>query len=70
MSKTILTSIILTIFIMIPTLLIPIQEAETEDGGDYIEEYGDDAVLNWTTKVLRVKGDGFGPEKTKEPGRR
>ncbi|HDR14336.1 MAG TPA: hypothetical protein ENN79_02385 [Desulfobacteraceae bacterium] len=34
------------------------------------EEGMNDVSMNWTTKALRVKGNGFGPEHVKELGRR
>jgi hypothetical protein len=40
------------------------------DPGDVIEELGNEASMNWTTKAVRVKGNGFGPEDVKELGRR
>ncbi|MGD2088602.1 MAG: hypothetical protein PVH61_20665 [Candidatus Aminicenantes bacterium] len=40
------------------------------DPGDVIEELRDGASINHTKKVVRVKGNGFGPEDVKELGRR
>jgi hypothetical protein len=39
-------------------------------GMDYIEQIGDEASINWTTKTVRVKGYGYGPENVKQLGRR
>jgi hypothetical protein len=50
-------------------LLLP-QDSDSEPGMDYIEQIGDEASMNWTTKALRVKGNGYGPENIKNPGRR
>jgi hypothetical protein len=44
--------------------------ADAETNGDYISEIGDNGTINWTTKALRVKGNGFGPSRVKELGRR
>lgn len=42
-----------------------------ETGLEYVDPLaGDTASINWTTKVLRVKGNGFGPENVKDLGRR
>lgn len=46
------------------------RDTDGAPGLDYIEEIGEEASMNWTTKALRVKGNGFGPEKIKNPGRR
>lgn len=46
------------------------QDSGSDPGMDYIEEIGDVAFMNWTTKTLRVKGYGFGPENVKQLGRR
>jgi predicted nucleic acid-binding Zn-ribbon protein len=37
---------------------------------DYSVQLGDEASMNWTKQVMRVKGNGFGPESVKELGRR
>ncbi len=49
---------------------LPAQEPGSDPGMDYIEHMGDGASMNWTTKALRVKGNGFGPERVKQLGRR
>lgn len=37
---------------------------------DYVANVGDNASMNWTTKVIRVKGQGVGTIKIKDLGRR
>jgi len=37
---------------------------------EYVVEIGDEATMNWTRQVIRVKGNGFGPENVKDLGRR
>jgi hypothetical protein len=37
---------------------------------EYITTVGDNSSINWTTKVIKVKGYGVGPGKVKELGRR
>lgn len=46
------------------------QESLDEAGLDYLEEQADGSSMNWTNKVLRVTGNGFGPERIKSLGRR
>jgi archaellum component FlaC len=46
------------------------QESPDESGLDYVEEQADGSSMNWTNKVLRVTGNGFGPERIKALGRR
>jgi predicted nucleic acid-binding Zn-ribbon protein len=46
------------------------QETGDNPGTDYVVQLGDDASMNWTKQVIRVKGNGFGPENIKELGRR
>ncbi len=46
------------------------QESPDEPGLDYVEEQADGSSMNWTNKVLRVTGNGFGPERIKSLGRR
>jgi len=36
----------------------------------YVQEQGDEGTINWTKQVLRIKGNGFGPERVKSLGRR
>ncbi|MCP4158100.1 MAG: hypothetical protein GY757_60915, partial [bacterium] len=57
--------IIAMMIVILQTLTIA---AETE--ADYFEEIGDGATMNWTTKSLRVKGNGYGPERIKQLGRK
>jgi len=52
-----------------PTFLLIAQESEANSEMNYVTEFGDEATMNWTTKILRVKGNGFGPENI-ELGRR
>lgn len=42
----------------------------TDTGLDYVTKIGDNASINWTTKMITVKGYGVGPIKVKELGRR
>lgn len=46
------------------------QESADETVMDYVEEQADGSSMNWTNKVLRVTGNGFGPESVKSLGRR
>jgi hypothetical protein len=46
------------------------QETVDNPGTDYVVQLGDEASMNWTKQVIRVKGNGFGPESIKELGRR
>jgi len=43
---------------------------DLEDMAVVEEQDMNDVSMNWTTKALRVKGNGFGPEHVKELGRR
>lgn len=45
-------------------------DSGTDTGLDYVTKIGDKASINWTTKVITVKGYGIGPIKIKELGRR
>ncbi|MCP5103452.1 MAG: hypothetical protein GY950_08745 [bacterium] len=60
------------IFLMsgFPISLLIAQESGADSRANYFEDIGDEASMNWTTKVLRVKGNGFGPERIKNLGRR
>ena len=64
--------VVLAVFIMIgfSGFVSFTQETSSDSDLDYVADYGDEAEMNWTKKVLRVKGNGFGPERVKEPGRR
>ncbi len=46
------------------------QDSSDESDLDYVEEQADGSSMNWTKKVLRVTGNGFGPEGVKSLGRR
>ncbi len=46
------------------------QDSSDESEMDYVEEQADGSSMNWTNKVLRVTGNGFGPERIKSLGRR
>lgn len=68
--------IIVVMYLMLPGCFVSLlpaqdQDPETDPGAemDLVEEWGDGASVNWTTKALRVKGNGFGPEDV-ELGRR
>lgn len=68
--------IIVVMYLMLPGCFVSLlpaqdQDPETDPGTEmsFVEEWGDEASVNWTTKALRVKGNGFGPEKV-DLGRR
>lgn len=63
-----LKCIVLILLLMFPPIFS--QEAVNEASVDYIEEQADGSSMNWTKKVLRVTGNGFGPERVKSLGRR
>jgi hypothetical protein len=46
------------------------QDYSDESELDYVDEQADGSSMNWTNKVLRVTGNGFGPESVKSLGRR
>lgn len=61
----------LTSGLLIPLLSIcESLDTQTYSEIEVITKMGDEAVINWTTKVVKVKGNGFGPESIKELGRR
>jgi len=46
-------------------------QGNAQEETDFVESLGMDAgTMNWTTKVLRVKGNGVGPDRVKDLGRR
>jgi hypothetical protein len=53
-------------------LFLPVfsQEIPGETHMEYVDEQADGSSMNWTNKVLRVTGNGFGPERVKALGRR
>ena len=55
------------IFSLVP--LFPGETAVSIDV-DYVTQLGDGASMNWTKQVIRVKGNGFGPERVKQLGTR
>lgn len=72
MRKNIFIMIVMFCFILpgFTESLMLSRDTDSEPGMDYIEEIGDEASMNWTTKTMRVKGYGFGPENVKQLGRR
>jgi hypothetical protein len=66
--RGILISILLGV--TLPLLFAQDLDTETDSPLEYVADVGDEGTMNWTTKVLRVKGNGFGPENVKELGRR
>lgn len=57
--------------LFVPLLLtLDFHDAQTNSKMEVITGLGEEATINWTTKVVRVKGNGFGPENVKELGRR
>ncbi|MGD2086955.1 MAG: LPP20 family lipoprotein [Candidatus Aminicenantes bacterium] len=46
------------------------RETADNPGVDNVVRIGDEASMNWTKQAMRVKGNGFGPERIKELGRR
>jgi hypothetical protein len=57
---------------LITIIFLPVfsQESPDETVMEYVEEQADGSSMNWTNKVLRVTGNGFGPERVKTLGRR
>lgn len=72
MRKNIFIMIVMFCFMLTgpPGYLLLPQDSRMDTEGDYIEQIGDEASMNWTTKALRVKGNGYGPESVKQLGRR
>jgi hypothetical protein len=58
--------------LVIVIMCLPVfsQESPDETVMEYVEEQADGSSMNWTNKVLRVTGNGFGPERVKTLGRR
>jgi len=57
--------------LFVTLLLVRISlNAQTTSKVEVIEELGTNGTINWTSKVVRVKGNGYGPESVKELGRR
>lgn len=65
-------SLAIPVFILALLSWFPLAAQETQGSNDseYVVDIGDEGSMNWAQKVLLVKGNGFGPERVKELGRR
>jgi len=45
-------------------------QSEIDNELEFVETNDDGGSINWTTQALRIKGNGFGPERIKSLGRR
>lgn len=75
MKREIISRIVICCFLFplffSPLLLTKdVQDEQTNSGAEVITKLGDEASINWTKMMIRVKGNGFGPENVKELGRR
>ncbi len=68
--NTLVVGLMLFLLIGFSGPLLSFMDSRGDTEGDYVEQRGDGASMNWTTHVLRVKGNGFGPDKVKHLGRR
>lgn len=71
-TKITVNIILIATFFMIGffSFVLLAQEIEGNSDVEYIETNENGISTNWTDHVLRVKGNGFGPENIKELGRR